>query len=215
MADERVEAWDWATGKPAGRAVSRAEAHRTGIPHEGVHLWIISMIDGTAHMLLQRRAPGKEFYPGYLDITVGGHVVFGQKENKLSKEAEEELGIIPSEKDIIDLGFFRYEETIPEFSLIHREFQHIWLLFDNRPLDAYHFNDGEVDALAAISYPAFRDIITGGNRCGGYLYDGVSIDKREFIRDEFHPLFFTAPMTGYLRYLTGRIDSLLMDRQDI
>lgn len=206
MAVEMVEEWDWETGRPTGRAVERDEAHRTGIPHEGVHLWIISLIDDIPYILLQRRAMSKQFYPGYLDITVGGHVVFGQKEDKLEKEAYEELGIIPPKEDLIDLGYFRYEETIPEFSLDHREFQRIWLLFDNRPLDSYRFNDGEVDALAAVVLGEFRETLATESPASGYLYDGITVTEKTFNYDAFHPLFFKGPMVDYMRFLFEQID---------
>jgi len=207
MADEMIEEWDWRTGRPTGRAVARDEAHRTGIPHEGVHLWIISAIDDIPHILLQRRAKNKQFYPGYLDITVGGHVEFGQKEDKLDKEAYEELGIIPPKESIIDLGYFRYEETIPEFSLVHREFQRIWLLFDNRQLDRYRFNDGEVDALAAVVLDEFRGTLMTESLASGYLYDGITITRKIFDSDAFHPLFFKGPMVDYMRFLFEQIDN--------
>jgi isopentenyldiphosphate isomerase len=207
MSEELIEAWDWETGKPSGLAVSRKEAHRSGIPHEGVHLWIISYIDSVPYILLQRRAPDKELYPGYLDITVGGHVVFGHDESKIGKEAREELGINIEGKNLIDLGYFRYEEKIPEFSLFHREFQHIWILFDNAPLESYIFEDGEVDGLAAIPFELFKNILTHIGSVEGYFYNGTSTIKKTFSKNELHPLFFTGPMTTYLRFLTTEIDN--------
>jgi isopentenyl-diphosphate Delta-isomerase len=206
MADELIEAWDWEKGKPTGVAVSRKEAHLKGIPHEGVHLWIMNRIGNAPHILLQRRAPHKEFYPGYLDITVGGHVLFGQEKEKLQKEAREELGISPREEDLVDLGYFKYEESIPEFSLFHREFQHVWLLFDDRPIDEYRFDDGEVDGIAAVNYPQFKDILSGAESASGYFSEGMAPRKKIFDSSEFHPLFFTGPMVDYMQYLINEID---------
>ena len=149
MSEEFLEEWDWESGRPTGRKVERRFSHRSGIPHEGVHLWIVSRIGGVPHILLQRRAASKALFPGYFDITVGGHVPFGLGSGKIQKEAEEELGIIPDDASLVDLGYFRYEERTPEFDLFHREFQHVYLLRDDRPLSAYRFCDGEVDAVAA------------------------------------------------------------------
>jgi isopentenyldiphosphate isomerase len=212
MSDELIEVWDWNTGKPAGLAVSRDEAHRNGIPHEGVHLWIVSVIDAIPHLLLQRRAANKEFYPGYFDITVGGHVLFGQTEGKLEKEAREELGIDLNGKECIDLGYFRYEEVIPEFSLFHREFQHIWLMFSDQPLESYVFYDNEVDALAAIPYSLFKKLLFKGKSTFAYFFDGKETVKKVIPKEDLHPLFFTGPMAGYMRYLVKEIDKALMQK---
>jgi len=209
VSDEMIEEWDWDSVTPTGRAVLRDEAHRKGIPHEGVHLWILCTIESIPHILLQRRAPHKEFYPGYLDITVGGHVVFDQKEDKLGKESFEELGIIPPKDKLIDLGYFKYEESIPEFSLVHREIQHVWILFDDKPLDEYTFNDGEVDALAAVVLEEFRETLSDGKPSGGYLYDGRTITKTVFTPEMFHPLFFKGPMVEYMAKLFGEIDAVI------
>jgi isopentenyldiphosphate isomerase len=205
MADELIEEWDWETGLPTGRAVSRTLAHKNGTPHEGVHLWIVSYIDKKPCLLLQRRAPHKEFYPGKLDITVGGHVLFGQTESKVGKEAFEEIGIHPSSDDLIDLGFFRYDEKIPELNLDHREYQHIWLMFSDRQLDDYDFHDGEVDALAAVPFDEFTAILDGSDSCSALVYDGKDVTERTIVRDEFHPLFFTGPMVSYMSYLVKQI----------
>jgi isopentenyldiphosphate isomerase len=210
MSEELIEAWDWETGKPSGLAVARKEAHKSGIPHEGVHLWIVSVFDGVHHILLQRRARDKEMYPGYLDITVGGHVVFGQEEDKIGKEAREELGINLAGKNLLDLGYFRYEEKIPEFDLYHREFQHIWLLFDNAPLDSYVFEDGEVDGLAAVPLPLFKKILAGAKSAEGYFFDGASVSLRTFAKKEFHPLFFTGPMAAYMRFLLKEAENQIL-----
>jgi isopentenyldiphosphate isomerase len=212
MSEELIEAWDWETGKPSGLAVARKEAHKSGIPHEGVHLWIVSVFDGVHHVLLQRRARDKELYPGYLDITVGGHVVFGQEEDKLGKEAREELGINLDGKVLHDLGYIRYEEKIPEFSLFHREFQHVWVLFDDKPLDEYVFEDGEVDGLAAIPFDRFKEILSGGDSVGGLFFNGGSISKRTFLRKEFHPLFFTGPMMSYMKFLVTEIGKMIKNK---
>ena len=208
MSEEFLEEWDWESGSPTGRKVERRLSHRSGIPHEGVHLWIVSLIAGVPHVLLQRRAASKALFPGYLDITVGGHVPFGLGSGKIQKEAEEELGIVPDEESLVDLGYFRYEERTPEFDLFHREFQHVYLLRDDRPLSAYRFCDGEVDAVAAVPIVSFRGILSGDDSCQGYVYDGAGTAGRMIGREEFHPLFFTGPMDQYLEAVIAAAERL-------
>jgi isopentenyldiphosphate isomerase len=207
--EEYLEEWDWDSGKPTGRKVLRTLAHRYGIPHEGVHLWIISVWDGKPFILLQRRAASKALFPGFLDITVGGHVPFGMSEGKIEKEAVEELGLSLEGLDPVDLGYFRYEERTPDADLYHREFQHVWLLRDDRPLDRYRFNDGEVDMLAAVPLGGFRGILSGAASCEGYLFDGSKVFVSDIARDAFHPLFFTGPMAPCIESVLTGADRLL------
>ena len=122
ITEEMLEEWDWDICRPTGRPVSRKDAHEKGIPHEGVHLWILRDVDGP-EVLMQYRAGSKDVYPDYLDITVGGHVPYDMQNNKIQKETMEEIGIIPAEKDLVDLGYYKYEEIEPE--RINREFQRI------------------------------------------------------------------------------------------
>jgi isopentenyldiphosphate isomerase len=208
VSEEFLEEWDWESGKPTGRKVERTLSHRTGVPHEGVHLWIVSLFDGVPHILLQRRAATKALFPGYLDITVGGHVPFGLEGGKITKEAEEELGITPDEASLSDLGYFRYEERTPEFNLFHREFQHVYLLRDDRLLSGYRFCDGEVDALAAVPISSFRGILAGDLSCEGLVYDGTRTIRRLLTRREFHPLFFTGPMSRCVAAVLRAADGL-------
>lgn len=59
--------------------------------HAVVHLHIM---DRFGRLYLQKRAPDKDFLPGYWDTAVGGHVTYGeQAEEALYREAAEELGL--------------------------------------------------------------------------------------------------------------------------
>src|SRR3990172_8254763 len=83
---ELLEAWDWENGLPTGEPITRDAAHRNGIPHEAVHLWIVRNSLSEPELLFQLRAAHKENYPDFLDITVGGHVPYGYCGNKILKE---------------------------------------------------------------------------------------------------------------------------------
>ncbi len=206
--EEFIEVWDWTNGLPTGTQVSRKEAHLKGIPHEGVHLWIIRVLKNSpVQILFQRRAITKEMYPGYLDITVGGHVPFGKKFGKIQKECEEEIGFSPMDSDLIDLGFYKYDEDIPEINLYHKEFQHIYLLIRNNDLSEYSFPDGEVSEIAAVNYNNFKGLFFGGNNSFiAEIFDGTVTKVKTVNKDDFHPLFFTEPMTNYLKNLFENIE---------
>ena len=204
--EELLEIWDWDTARPTGEAVSRSLAHRDGIPHEGVHLWIIRDAPGEPQVLFQHRAAHKDMYPDCLDITVGGHVPFGTTELKIQKESREELGIEPPEESLIDLGYFRYEERSEHF--FHREFQRVYLLRDNRPLNEYRFTDSEVVGLYAVGLQDIRGLFTDDLTFIVEGFDGESMLQRTVSRRHFHPLLFAPSMEEYVRVLLQAIGEL-------
>jgi isopentenyl-diphosphate Delta-isomerase len=192
---EYIEEWDWEKAVPTGRAVERKTAHREGISHEGVHLWVVRFNNGP-ELLFQHRASHKDMFPDCLDITVGGHVPFGKNENKVQKESYEEIGINPTEKELIDLGYFRYEEKSKD--LFHREFQRVYLMTDNRPLTEYRFVDGEVDGIFAVKLSDLELLLTKDFSFQAEGYENSGIFKKNFSRKDFHPLLFSNSMKEYM-----------------
>ena len=197
--DELLEEWDWESARPTGRVISRARAHREGVPHEGVHLWIVRNSGADAELLFQHRAAFKEMYPGCYDITVGGHVPFGWNENKIQKEADEELGISPSDDQLVDLGYFRYEEK--NEWLFHRELQRVYLLPDNRELNRYTFRDGEVDGICAVPIAGLVSLFRADGILEAEAFDGSSSRRIQISRADFHPLLFAPSMERYVDVL--------------
>ncbi len=204
--DEMIEEWNWETALPTGRPVPRKKAHREGIPHEGVHLWIVRTSRGFTEVLFQHRAGDKELYPDCLDITVGGHVVYGYTGNKIQKEISEEIGITPPESDLIDLGYFRYEER--DGHLFHREFQRVYLLKDERELNGYYFSDGEVDGIYAVPLRDLELLLETDFTFMIEGYDGSGLFRKEVSRGDFHPLLFAPSMELYMEIVTGAAHEL-------
>ncbi len=194
--EEMLEIWDWETARPTGRVVSRNRAHLEGIPHEGVHLWIVSNRNNIPAILFQHRAPHKELFPDCLDITVGGHVPFGLAGNKIEKEAWEEIGISVEEDRLISLGIYRYEERSETF--FHRELQKVYLTLDNRELDRYSFIDGEVDGIYAVPIRDCEEMLIKDVTFPVEGFDGRSIITRNLSRSDFHPSLFDESMEVYV-----------------
>ncbi len=72
-------------------SASRAEIHRKAWRHRAVHIVVLS---AEGEVLLQRRSLLKDTYPGYWDISVGGHVgVHESYEEAARRELREELGV--------------------------------------------------------------------------------------------------------------------------
>ncbi len=204
--DELLEVWDWEEAIPTGRVVSRKRAHSEGIAHEGVHLWVIRTASGCPEILFQHRASNKEMYPDCLDITVGGHVPYGKRDNKIQKESFEEIGIVPSDDSLIDLGYYRYEEITE--AMFHREFQRVYLLHDNRALSDYSFNDGEVDGIYAVPLSRLEDLLRADSKFIVHGYDGHALVARGVSRKDFHPLLFAPSMEKYVDTVIRGVEEL-------
>lgn len=196
---ELLEAWDWEAGIPTGLPVARGESYKKGIAHEGVHLWIIRSGVYPYEILFQQRSPHKELFPGCLDITVGGHVPFGLQGNKIQKEAMEELGISPSDADMTDLGYIRYEEINSEY--VHREFQHVYIMRDDRPLDSYAFNDGEVTGICSVPADYLKSLFEKDSQLAVFYYNGQDVSQKTISKKDFHPLLFSSIMKEYMTVL--------------
>ena len=125
--DEKIDVLDERGGK-TGRVAWKSEAHRTGLWHRCFHLWILDPGDGSEspHLLVQRRASGKETWPDRLDVTAAGHLMAGEGGLDGLREVEEELGLSVTGDDVLALGIRRNELEIP--AGMDREFQDVFLL---------------------------------------------------------------------------------------
>jgi len=204
--NEILEVWDWEMGLPTGESVARDVAHRDGIPHEAVHLWILRNVHMQPEILFQFRAPHKENYPNCLDITVGGHVPYGYCGNKVMKETNEEVGIVPDEKDLTDLGWYRYEEQTG--TLFQRELQHVYLLRDDRDLFQYRFSDGEVTGIYAVGLGDLKRILAADTAIEVRGFNGREPVRKSITRADFHPQLFHRSMEAYMRVITGAATEL-------
>jgi ADP-ribose pyrophosphatase YjhB (NUDIX family) len=81
---------------------TRENIHRDGLLHREVY---IDFITPNQEIILQHRAKDKETFPNLLDATVGGHVEIGDSyEQTVTKETEEETGVIIKINDLIPIG---------------------------------------------------------------------------------------------------------------
>lgn len=101
-------------GIPTGETVERSEAHRLDICHRTAHVWVVRTEEGRTEVLLQKRAAGKESFPGCYDTSSAGHIHAGDEPLASAlRELEEELGIKADESDLSFAGTFRshYEKV--------------------------------------------------------------------------------------------------------
>ncbi len=102
-------------GLPTGETVERKTAHREGIMHRTAHIWIArKAADGRFEILLQKRAAGKDSFPGEYDTSSAGHITAGDEPlHGALRELSEELGIQASPEDLRFAGLFRNQYELP------------------------------------------------------------------------------------------------------
>src|SRR4051812_4170966 len=82
----------------------RGAVHRDGDWHRVFQCWIAYQDQGEAILVMQRRAPGKEFYPNMLDTAAAGHYTTGETIADGIREIREELGIDVTFDQLVPIG---------------------------------------------------------------------------------------------------------------
>ena len=123
MADELIDIFD-EENNPTGIKKMKSEAHREGLWHRTVHVWIYN---SKKEILLQLRAKDKDVYPDCWDISSAGHVAAGEgPEESAIRELKEELGIDARKED---LKFLRIRKSVHQFREIkNSEIEYIFLM---------------------------------------------------------------------------------------
>lgn len=89
----------------------RSVAHRNGLRHRAVHVLFVTP---AGDVILQRRSMTKDTYPGYLTVTVGGHVPSGSSyEETVLQEIFEETGLRLKPADLVTVSDIAYEYRDP------------------------------------------------------------------------------------------------------
>jgi isopentenyldiphosphate isomerase len=150
-----------ADGKPTGRVKSRAGVHRDGDWHRAIHVWVAGVDDrGSPFLTLQRRSLHKDTWPGRFDATVGGHYRAGETLAETVREVEEEIGIFADLKDLRPLGV-RVCANEAQPGILDREIQDVFLLRDDRPLEAFRPNPAELAALVRFPLETLVPFLAG------------------------------------------------------
>jgi isopentenyldiphosphate isomerase len=178
VAEELLDVLD-EEGQPAGARKSRDEVHASGDWHRAIHVWIVK--EGR-YVLFQRRAKGKDLEPFKLDVTVGGHLRAGETIMDAVREIEEEVGLHAQFKDLDYLGTLKSERCYPDAT--DREFQEVYALACDQPLEHYHLDPDEVYLLyevplerAITLYRDGRPVAAAGYDAYGRRNDALLIEE--------------------------------------
>ena len=148
-------------GRPTGEVAPKSEAHRLGLWHRCFHCWISGSDAEGDYLLVQRRAAGKDTWPGYLDVTAAGHLAAGEETLDGLREVEEELGLRVEPERLVPLGSRRVEQEIPAGR--DREFHDVFLLLDSTPPEDLGLQAEEVASVLRVDLDAVEDLYETGN----------------------------------------------------
>ena len=181
--DELIDVRDAETGEPTGEVVWKSEAHRRGLWHRCIHCWIFGVDAGTGepYLLVQRRAATKDTWPGYVDLTAGGHLATGEEALDGLREVEEELGLRVEQERLVPLGMRRAEQEIP--GGLDREFQDVFLVRDDTPPGDLRLQREEVEAVLRIGLDDAEALGAAGSAPARGYRDGEASEIRVRVAD--------------------------------
>lgn len=189
------------SGRPTGEVAPKSEAHRLGLWHRCFHCWICGSDQGGSYLLLQRRAPMKETWPGYLDVSAAGHLAAGEETLDGQREVEEELGLRVEPERLVPLGTRRVEQAIPGGR--DREFHEVFLLFDDTPPEDLRLQKEEVGAVFRLYLDDVEVLYeTGAAPARVYAEGGTSATR-------IHLAEFVPQDEDYIKLVAGAARRLL------
>jgi len=152
MADEQIDILD-NNGKFTGEIRLKSEAHRLGLYHASVHIWLYTT---EGQILLQKRVDHKDTFPDLWDISVAGHIGAGeQKKNAAIREIHEELGILVS-KNKLEYIKVHIANKQPKPALFDNEFNHIYLSTLEHTISSLKLQKDEVADIKLLSIKDFE-----------------------------------------------------------
>ena len=149
-------------GEPTGLVTERGAAHRYGLMHRTVHMWIVRRTGKGYDLLLQKRSLCKDSNPGRYDISSAGHIGAGQEPLPSAlREIGEELGIAAQPSDLTFIGTHR----VDEHGIFHGkpfndlEISSVYLY--TRPLDIseLHLQQSEVESVRWMDAKLLRTAV--------------------------------------------------------
>lgn len=157
MPSELIDVFD-DLGRHQG-VVERVDAHAQGLWHQVFHVLVVAERGDGWSAILQRRAAHKTTFAGLVDLSATGHLAAGEQPRDGVRELSEELGVDLDPSALIELGVRRMvDETVEG---VNREFCHVFLARDDRPLSGYDPDPAEVSGVVEVRVDDLFDLVTG------------------------------------------------------
>lgn len=143
-------------GKLTGIKKTKKEAHSEGLWHKAVHVWVVN---SKKELLIQKRSPIVDSYPNKLDISAAGHVSAGEDDvTSALREAEEEIGLKLTKKDLVKIGVIKQIHT-PRADYINNEINPIFIVKMDLNLNKIKKQVEEVSEVKYIPYKELKNLV--------------------------------------------------------
>ncbi|CAN7414631.1 NUDIX hydrolase [Rossellomorea sp. LjRoot5] len=179
---------------------SRSEVHAKGYWHETFHCWFARYDTDLKETFIyfQLRSDTKKDFPGLLDITAAGHILFDEKIEDGVREVHEELGIKVLFEELEDLGIVK-EELIQE-GMIDREHTNVFLYTNPVSYEEFQLQPEEVTGIFRSTLADFKSLIQ---------HDKAQIELEGFIVQKEGIKKYTGHKVGYQHFVPHERSYLL------
>ena len=145
-----------ANGKPTGKTALKSEAHKSGLYHNTIHLWLYT---DNEKILLQQRSHKKLIYPLLWDVSVAGHVNSGENlYDAAIREVKEEIGLNIRKEALIKIGVMKSFKSY-DFGVIDNEFHTVFISKLDEDIKNLNAQKEEVEALKIVSPSTFKELL--------------------------------------------------------
>lgn len=174
--DEYIELLD-SKGIPNGKKCLKSTAHRNGFFHASVHIWFYTK---SGDILIQKRKYNKDTFPNLWDISVAGHIAFGEEHLIAARrETEEEIGLKISKRELYYIGTSEHRNIHSE-KLIDHELHHIYLCELKTAINNLVIQKEEVADIKLIPIQLFEKKLICNSTNSDFVPHGKSYYKRIF-----------------------------------
>jgi len=172
--DEHIELLD-AAGKRTGKACLKSEAHKKGYFHASVHIWFYTQ---KAEILLQKRQCNKETFPNLWDVSVAGHISFGEDPLTAAKrEISEEIGLEIKPEQLTSLGTNTHKHLHTNHFTDY-ELHHIYCCLLQTPIQDLIVQEEEVAEVKLLNIDQFISELANPKTKGLYVPHGDPYYKK-------------------------------------
>ncbi len=153
-------------GRKTGEIIERNEAHKKGICHRVVQVWVMN---SEKELLIQKRSANKDTYANMWYTSLGGHIESNENnEQTIIREFLEELGLdVSNQIDKVKYLFtFKEVEVSNNGEFIDNEFYDVYLLKMDLDPTKLKLQEDEVSEVKFIRYHDYKQAVI--NKEEGY-----------------------------------------------
>lgn len=156
-----------AKGNPTGTTAFKSVAHKNGLYHNTIHLWLYTE-DGK--ILLQQRSHKKAIYPLLWDVSVAGHIDAGETFKQAAiRETEEEISLSLKESELEKIGTRLHESIYNNGAIKDFEFHQVYIAKLNINIKELVPQENEVEALKLVSFSEFEDLLENSDNNSHFI----------------------------------------------